>query len=136
MGPVLWREFIGPRVRAMYRAVRAKGRRIFIHSCGKVDGLFAELAEYGLDCFNPFQPEVIDVFEAKRAHGARLSFYGGISTQRTLPFGTSDEVRREVRERIAIFSPGGGFVFNTIHNVQAKVPAENLRALFDTVKGA
>ena len=59
---------------------------------------------------------------------------GGVDTQHTLPFGTPDDVRREVRERIEIFAPGGGFVFNTIHNIQARVPVENLLALFETVR--
>ncbi len=79
----------------------------------------------------------MDAKELKRRFGDRITFWGGgVDTQHTLPFGTPDEVRREVRERIAVFAPGGGFVFNTIHNVQAKVPAENLRALYDAVRGA
>jgi len=134
MGPVLWREFIGPRVRAMYRAVRAKGRRIFIHSCGKVDGLFAELAEYGLDCFNPFQPEVIDVFEAKRAHGARLSFYGGISTQRTLPFGTTTEVRDEVRRLIERVGRDGGLIASPAHAIPRDAKPGNIAAMIEELQ--
>jgi uroporphyrinogen-III decarboxylase len=66
-----------------------------------------------------------------------VSFWGGgVDTQKTLPFGTPDEIRRQVRERIEIFNPGGGFVFNTIHNVQAGVPVENLLAMYAAVREA
>ena len=74
-----------------------RGKFVFIHSCGKVDGVFPDLIECGLDVFNPFQPEVIDVYAVKRTYGDRLSFFGGISTQQTLPYGTPAEVRDEVR---------------------------------------
>ena len=83
MGPALWREFIKPRIFQMYQAVKAGGKFVFIHSCGKVQQLFPELIECGLDVFNPLQPEVMDVAAIKRDFGAQLSFYGGISIQRT-----------------------------------------------------
>jgi uroporphyrinogen-III decarboxylase len=73
--------------------------------------------------------------ELKRRFGDRITFWGGgVDTQHTLPFGTPDEVRREVRERIETFGQGGGFVFNTVHNVQARIPVENVLALYETVK--
>ena len=64
----------------------------------------------------------------------RLSFHGGLSTQKTLPFGTPDQIRREVKERIAIFGRGGGFIFNTVHNVQANTPRDNLVSLYEAFK--
>ena len=71
----------------------------------------------------------------KERFGDRITFWGGgVDTQRTLPFGTPDEVRRQVRERIEIFRKGGGFVFNTIHNIQARTPIENVLAMFETLK--
>lgn len=71
----------------------------------------------------------------KEKYGDKLVFWGGgVDTQRTLPFGTPEEVRKEVKERCQIFGKGGGFVFSTIHNIQAKVPIENLMAMFQTVK--
>ena len=69
----------------------------------------------------------------KKEFGAELTFWGGIGTQTVLPFGTPQEVRDEVRERIETFAPGGGFVFSAIHNVQAMTPVENLLAMFETV---
>ena len=72
----------------------------------------------------------------KTRYGERFVFWGGgVDTQQTLPFGTPDQVRKEVRERVAIFNPGGGFVFNTIHNIQAATPVENLLALFEAATG-
>ena len=94
MGNKLWTEFIKPRIAEMYASVRSAGKYVFIHSCGKVDELFPDLIEAGVNVFNPFQPEVMDVFEMKKTHGAWLSFYGGISTQRTLPYGTVEQNER------------------------------------------
>jgi uroporphyrinogen-III decarboxylase len=71
----------------------------------------------------------------KQRYGDRIAFWGGgVDTQRTLPFGTPDEVREQVRERIRIFGKGGGFVFNTVHNVQGNVPVENLLAMYEAVR--
>ena len=71
----------------------------------------------------------------KDRFGDKLVFWGGgVDTQKTLPFGTPDEIRDEVRQRMEIFGAGGGFVFNTVHNVQAQTPADNLMALYDTVR--
>ena len=133
MGGRLWRTFIKPRVRQMYQAVRARGKYVFIHSCGKVDELFPDLIECGLQVFNPFQPEVIDVFEAKRRYGAELSFYGGISTQRTLPYGSREDVLRET-DRLLELGRDGGYIFSPAHAVEGDVPLENMLALVDTVQ--
>jgi hypothetical protein len=111
--------------------------RTFLHSCGSVVDLIPAFIEAGFDILNPVQTSAagMDPRTLKRRFGDRLAFWGGgVDTQRTLPFGTPDDVRREVTERIAMFAPGGGFVFNPIHNVQAGVPVENLRALFDTAR--
>ncbi|HHI67837.1 MAG TPA: hypothetical protein ENJ97_00770, partial [Planctomycetes bacterium] len=68
-------------------------------------------------------------------YGEAIVFWGGgVDTQKTLPFGTPEEVKREVEERVRIFGPGGGFVFNTIHNVQPGSPVENVLALYETVR--
>lgn len=103
------------------------------HTCGAASGYIPFLIEAGLDCLNPVQCSAagMDAARLKREFGSRLTFWGGgVDTQKTLPFGTPDEVYNEVRERIRIFAPGGGFVFNAIHNIQANSPPENLAALF------
>ncbi|MGE5221111.1 MAG: uroporphyrinogen decarboxylase family protein [Omnitrophica WOR_2 bacterium] len=111
--------------------------KIFIHSCGSIDRLIPDFIDAGFDVLNPVQTSAtgMDPRGLKERFGDRISFWGGgIDTQKTLPFGTPEEVRSEVRERMSILGRGGGFVFNPIHNVQARVPAENLKALYEAVQ--
>jgi hypothetical protein len=113
--------------------------KTFIHSCGSVVTLLPDIVEAGFDILNPVQCSAagMDPQMLKERFGNRLTFWGGgVDTQRTLPFGTPDEVRRQVRERIDIFGRGGGLVFNTVHNVQAGTPTENLVALYEAVRGS
>jgi uroporphyrinogen-III decarboxylase len=110
--------------------------KTFNHSCGSVAALIPDFIEAGFDVLNPVQTSAagMDPRELKRRFGSQITFWGGgIDTQSILPFGTPDEVRAQVKERIEIFSPNGGFVFNTIHNVQAGIPRENLLALYQAV---
>jgi Uroporphyrinogen decarboxylase (URO-D) len=111
--------------------------KTFIHSCGSVWALIEDFIAAGFDILNPVQTSAADMdpHELKRKFGDRIIFWGGgVDTQRTLPFGTVEEVRREVRERIRAFGLGGGFVFNTVHNIQALVPVENVLAMYETVR--
>ncbi len=111
--------------------------KTFIHSCGSVVALIDDFIDAGFDILNPVQCSAagMEPQTLKDRFGERISFWGGgVDTQKTLPFGTADDVRREVRQRIEIFNRDGGFVFNTVHNVQAGTPMENLRALYETVK--
>jgi hypothetical protein len=111
--------------------------KTFIHSCGSVMALMDDFVEAGFDILNPVQCSAanMDPLELKHRYGDQVTFWGGaVDTQHTLPFGSADEVRDEVRQRIEVFGPGGGFVFNTIHNVQAQVPVENVLAVYDTLR--
>ena len=111
--------------------------KTFMHTCGSVVDLLPDIVEAGFDILNPVQCSAkgMDPRQLKASFGDRVVFWGGgVDTQRTLPFGTPEQVRAEVEERMAIFAPGGGFVFNTIHNVQARIPVENLIALYETVR--
>ena len=113
------------------------GWKTFIHSCGSVVKLIPEFIEAGFDILNPVQTAAagMDPKVLKERFGEQIVFWGGgVDTQKTLPFGTPEEVRREVRERVEIFGKGGGFVFAGIHNIQAGIPPENLIALFDTFR--
>jgi len=113
--------------------------KTFFHTCGSIYHLIPSLIEAGVDILNPVQCSAADMNPArlKQEFGDKIVFWGGgVDTQKTLPFGTPDEVRREVAERIRIFAPGGGFVFNTIHNIQAKTPVENLLAMFESAHEA
>ncbi|MEW5961026.1 MAG: uroporphyrinogen decarboxylase family protein [Chloroflexota bacterium] len=111
--------------------------KTFIHSCGSVIELIDDFIEAGFDILNPVQcsAALMDPRELKARFGERVTFWGGgVDTQQTLPNGSPDEVRQQVLERLRIFGPGGGYVFNTIHNVQPKSPIENVLAMYKTVR--
>ncbi len=130
MGPAHWRRLILPVLRRMYGVVRSAGKFVMIHSCGKVDELFDDLIEAGVNCFNPFQPEVMDVHALLPRYRGRLAFHGGLSTQRTLPFGSVDDVRRETR-RLLSLGREGGYIFAPAHDVEGDVPLENMQAFIE-----
>lgn len=109
----------------------------FIHSCGSVSALIPDFIEAGFDVLNPVQTSATGMEAAglKERFGERLSFWGGgIDTQQTLPFGTPEQIKAQVKERMEIFGCGGGYIFNPIHNVQASTPIENLVALYEAVR--
>lgn len=110
--------------------------KCFIHSCGSIINLMPDLIEAGFDIFNPVQTSAarMDPHTLKERFGDQVIFWGGgVDTQQVLPFGTPDEVRSQVRDRMRVLGVGGGFVFNPSHNVQAGVPVENLLALYQAV---
>lgn len=110
--------------------------KTFIHCCGSIWLLLDDIVDAGFDCLNPVQTSAADMDPAalKAKYGDRVVFWGGgIDTQKVLPFGTPADITEMVRERMAIFGAGGGFVFNPVHNVQAGIPTENLLALYGAV---
>ena len=111
--------------------------KTFMHSCGGIWPLLDSIVDAGFDILNPVQCSASGMAprELKKQYGGKLVFWGGgVDTQKTLPFGTPAQVREEVRERIEIFAEGGGFVFCSIHNVQARTPLDNLLAMFEVIK--
>ncbi len=109
--------------------------KVMLHSDGAIFPLIPSLIEMGVDILNPVQTSAggMEAARLKREFGDQLVFWGGsLDCQHTLPFGTPDEVAREVAEHVRIFSPGGGYVFAPVHNIQANVPAENIVAMFET----
>ena len=111
--------------------------KTFIHSCGSVEAFIPEFIDSGFDIMNPVQTSATDMDprELKDKYGDQITFWGGgVDTQSTLPFGTPEQVDKQVRERVRIFGKNGGFVFNTIHNVQPKIPVENVLAMYDAFK--
>ncbi len=141
-GPFLsraaYRELFMPVHRRVNDWVHAHSRwKTFIHTCGSVEALIPDFIEAGFDILNPVQCSAahMDPAYLKEKYGRQITFWGGgVDTQHTLPFGTPDEVRQEVRERIQIFKPGGGFVFNAIHNIQSRVPVQNVLAMFEAFR--
>jgi uroporphyrinogen decarboxylase len=127
MGYQAWKEFIYPQLVRMYDIVRDSGRYVMIHSCGDVDELFPDLIEAGVSCFNPFQPEVMDIYALHRQYRGKLAFHGGLSIQKTLPFGTVKEV---VAETSLLIKAGreGGLILSPSHSVESDTPFENILA--------
>jgi uroporphyrinogen decarboxylase len=135
----MYRRLIHPRHKKLYGYVREHypNVHVFIHCCGAIRPLLPLLIDEGVQIINPVQTSAagMDPRELKREFGRDLVFWGGgVDTQHTMPLGTPAEVRRMVLERMEIFSDGGGFVFNQIHNLQASVPLENIVAMMQAVR--
>jgi hypothetical protein len=140
ISPELYRAFYKPWHRRLNDWVHEHtGWSTHFHCCGSIVRLLDDFVEAGVDVLNPVQCSAsgMDPRALKERYGAKLVFWGGgVDTQHTLPFGTPEEVRAEVRQRLRIFSRGGGFVFNTIHNILARTPVENLLAMFAELAAA
>jgi uroporphyrinogen decarboxylase len=140
ISPALYRQLIKPRHTQLFAFIRQHARtpvKIFYHCCGAVTEIIPDLIESGVDILNPVQVSAagMDTRELKRRFGRDLTFYGGgVDTQRVLPHGTRAEIRDEVRRRIDDLAPGGGFIFNTVHNIQADVPPENILTMWETLQ--
>jgi hypothetical protein len=136
--PAMFHEFHVPSWRLVTDVVHRYPRvKTWIHCCGSVPNLIPFFIEAGVDCLNPVQWTAagMDLRWLKQEFGDQLTFWGGaVSTQRTLPFGTPEEVAREVQEVLDIMSPGGGYVVNAIHNVLPEVPVENTVTLYRTAQ--
>ena len=140
VSPKLYRDLIKPRHTRLFSFIKKQARvpvKIFYHSCGAVSELIPDLIEAGIDILNPVQVSAagMDTKELKRRFGRDITFYGGgVDTQQVLPRGTPQEVRDEVHRRIDDLAPGGGFIFNTVHNIQADVPPENIVAMWEALQ--
>jgi uroporphyrinogen decarboxylase len=134
MGPNMWREYIQPRIKQMYGLVKSSGKYVFIHSCGKVDEIFPDLIEIGLDVFNPFQPEAMDVYKIKNQYGDQLTFFGGISVQKTLPYGTVTQVKDEVSHLLEVVGKNGGYIASPSHSIPGDAKPENIAAMIEILR--
>jgi uroporphyrinogen decarboxylase len=133
MSPKTYRAVVKPYHKELFDFVKARTKaRLFLHTCGSVYRLLPDLLDAGVEVLNPVQVSAadMDTRRLKAEFGDRLSFMGAIDTQHVLPFGTPEEVRREVERRIADLAPGGGYIVAPVHNVQADVSPENLVTMY------
>jgi uroporphyrinogen decarboxylase len=139
VSPKMYREFFKPRHKLMWtRAKQLANVVVMLHCCGGVRELLPDLIDAGLDAINPVQISCagMDAAELKAEFGREMVFWGGgCDTQTILPNATPEEVRRHVKEQVRILSPGGGFVFQQVHNILAYVPPRNIVAMFEAIRG-
>jgi uroporphyrinogen decarboxylase len=138
ISPKMYREFLKPRHRMLWKKAKELADvKVMLHCCGGIQPLLDDLIDAGLDTTNPIQTSCqgMEPEGLKRDFGDRLCFWGGgCDTQTVLPKASPEEVRRHVLERLEILAPGGGFVFQQVHNILAGVPPENIVAMFDAVR--
>ena len=143
-GPIIsldmYRKYISPRHKRLFDFIRSKAQSkiyLFYHCCGAVRDFLPLLIDEGIDIINPVQVSAdgMNTAELKRIFGGQLTFWGGgVDTQKVLPYGTPEQIRQEVKRRIDDLAPGGGFVFNTVHNVQGDVPPRNFMAMWEALQ--
>lgn len=138
ISPHTYRTLVKPRHKQLFDFIHAHTRaKIFFHSCGSVRPVIPDLIEIGVDILNPVQVSAKDMDSAdlKREYGRDICFWGGgVDTQRVFDVGTPQQVREEVKRRVNDLMPGGGFVFNTVHNIQGNVPPQNIMAMWETLQ--
>ncbi len=138
ISPEIYRKILKPRHKEIITFIKKKAPhvKVFLHSCGAVRPLIPDFIEAGVDILNPVQVAAKDMEPKalKKDFGDCITFWGGaVDTQKTLPSGTPEEVKNEVKRRIEDLAPSGGFVFNAIHNIQADVPPQNIEAMFEAL---
>lgn len=139
ISPAMFRQQLKPRVRILFERIKqlAPHTKQFFHSCGNIRPLIPDYIEIGAEVLNPIHVRArgMDPVALKRDFGADVAFWGGaVDTQDVLPHGTPQQVRDDVRRNLEALAVGGGYVFNTVHNIQADVPPENILALWDALR--
>lgn len=131
IGPELWRKFIRPRLARLYERATLAGKMVFQHTCGNVFDIIPDLIDIGLHVLQGLQPEAMPVYEIKKRFGRNLCLWGGLGTQRLLPFGTPHEIKAEARKLKRVLGSGGGYVFSSSKPIMKDVPVENAVALME-----
>jgi len=131
ISPAWWRAEIKQRLARVVAATRRPGVYYYFHSDGAMQAVIPDLIELGFDIVDPLQPECMDVVALKRRYGVRITLHSTLSSQRTLPFGSVEDVRAEVRARIIELGQAGGLILAPSNVVQHDVPLENLLAVYD-----
>lgn len=137
ISPSTYREMVKPYQAELFETMKRGYKvKLWYHSCGSIYHLIGDLLEIGVDILNPVQVAAsdMDTKRLKKEFGDRLSFWGAIDTQRVMPYGSPDGVRKEVERRINDLAPGGGYILASVHTIQNDVPPENIIAMFEAAK--
>jgi len=123
ISPALWGKYLKPRYQRLFKKWKQLNKNILfaLHSDGYIEPIIPDLIEIGLDILNPVQPGTMDDAILKKKYGSKITFWGGINVQKTMPFGSTSDVINEVKDRINTFGPGGGFIISSAHNIQPNV---------------
>ncbi|MBW1713591.1 MAG: hypothetical protein JRJ59_10625, partial [Deltaproteobacteria bacterium] len=132
--PAMFNKYMAPRLKKIFTVAKEAGLDVFFHSCGNVSSILEDLRATGVQVFNPFQPEVMDVAELARQFAGRMTFYGGVSTQQTMPYGSPEDVRQEVLQMNSIFREIGGYILAPAHALQRDVPLENVLSFIEAAR--
>lgn len=136
ISPDMWMRYIGQGFADYVALAKSHGIRVMHHTCGSVRPIIPLMIERGLDVLQSIQPEAHDMDAAvlKSEFGSQIAFHGGISIQRTLPFGSREDIRNEVKARVEALAGGGGYILCTAHNIQADTPVENAITLLEAYR--
>jgi uroporphyrinogen decarboxylase len=135
MSPASWRQLIRPRLERLFAPFRQRGLPVIMHSDGQIQKILPDLVEIGLTALNPVQPEVLDHTWLQQNFGGRLAFYGGISTQTTLPYGSPSEVRAAIENCCHTLAPQGtGLLLAPSHRMMTDIPLTNVEAMLDAIR--
>ena len=132
LGPERWRRFIKPRLARQYQRVHRSGKYTVSHCCGSVADIMPDLIDIGLDVLESVQPEAMDPYELKRRYGREITFWGGLGSQSTIPFGTPEEIRQEVDRLCREMGRGGGYILGPAKALQPETPTENAAAVVES----
>jgi len=137
ISPASYEELIKPFQKKLWKSIKNNTEAfLFLHSCGSIHRFIPDLIELGVDIINPVQVAArdMDTRKLKEEFGDKITFWGAVDTQRILPFGSPDDVEREVKKRILDLAPGGGYVLSAVHNIQAGVSPENVCRMYETAR--
>ncbi len=134
ISPDMWREFIKEPFKRTCDAAKEEGLLVSLHCCGNVEPIMDDIFECGVDVFDPFQPEAMDVWELREKYRGKMSFWGGLSVQKTMPYGTEDDVRTETKKLLNEMAPGGGYILSPAHSISGDVSIENIEAFLDVAQ--
>jgi len=133
LSPTMWRKFLKPRYKLLSDLIHSKGKYFLFHSDGWIEPIINDLIEIGVDILNPVQPETMDPVRVRKMCGSKMAFEGTLSIQKTIPFGSTEDVRKEVRKRIIELGPTG-LILGPSHSLQPDTPLENILAIYEAVK--